>query len=217
MIKPIFKFKDNKQNIIKEILQNFPENYKEMEYVEPFCGFCTVCLNKEQSEIEVLNDLNQDVFNLNKILVEEKEEFCKMIKLKKSNKPIELCKDDLEKSVSYYLSLSKNPNTQKKEISKISNRLNESIFTNKKAIEIVYAFNNKNIFIFLDPPDWEDQETYSLMTLDDHETLSEELAKTNSKFMIVYKQHKVVKKLYKGFNFVPIKKGDKSYYLVKNY
>lgn len=45
----------------KEIIKNFPDGYT--TYVEPFCGACHVFFKKLPSEVEVLNDVDREIYN----------------------------------------------------------------------------------------------------------------------------------------------------------
>lgn len=49
-----------KQHLISEILPIIP---KHIQYVEPFCGGASVFWSKQKSDHEVINDINQAVFN----------------------------------------------------------------------------------------------------------------------------------------------------------
>ncbi len=47
------------------IIENFPSQYKDMEYFEPFCGAGNIILNKKISTIsETISDINQNLINL---------------------------------------------------------------------------------------------------------------------------------------------------------
>ena len=66
-IKPLIK-DNNKYLISSWIIEKFPENYKEMRYVEPYVGNGSVLLNKEKSIEEVVGDPSQEVINLWKVI-----------------------------------------------------------------------------------------------------------------------------------------------------
>ena len=46
------------------IISNFPENYQSMTYCEPFGGGGWVLFKKDESSVEIYNDLNSDLVNL---------------------------------------------------------------------------------------------------------------------------------------------------------
>jgi len=50
--------------IADKIISLFPEDYRNMTYIEPFFGSGTVFFRKAPSIVETINDLNEDVYNL---------------------------------------------------------------------------------------------------------------------------------------------------------
>ena len=61
----------NKQAIAQDIIKYFPEHNC---YVEPFFGAGGMFFNKPKANYNILNDLDSDVFNLFKVVVNQKEE-----------------------------------------------------------------------------------------------------------------------------------------------
>ena len=57
----IFKYPGSKWNIAGWIISHFPAHHS---YVEPFFGSGAVLFTKERSNIETVNDLNDDIINL---------------------------------------------------------------------------------------------------------------------------------------------------------
>ncbi len=57
-----------KQKLVTTILPLFPEH---ILYTEPFCGGAALFFSKPQSEIEVLNDLNQELINFYKVMQQD--------------------------------------------------------------------------------------------------------------------------------------------------
>jgi DNA adenine methylase len=99
-IRPPFKIHGGKNYLHGWIIDNFPENYEQLNYLEPFCGAASVFLNKKPSKTEILNDLDPGVVQILRALRDENNVFIK--KLKK----IEYCKESFEKSL--YEKTSKN-------------------------------------------------------------------------------------------------------------
>lgn len=88
IMRPAFKCHGGKFYLSKWIIENFPENYQNLTYIEPFCGGASVLLNKAPSETEIINDLDEDIVILYRVLRDQKEEFVKKlkkIKYKKAN------------------------------------------------------------------------------------------------------------------------------------
>jgi len=61
----------NKKKIAKEIQKHFPPH---KIYIEPFFGAGGMFFNKPKADINILNDLDSDVFNLFQLTIERKKE-----------------------------------------------------------------------------------------------------------------------------------------------
>ena len=57
------------------IISNFPEDYRKMHYVEPFGGGGWVLYKKDESYLEVYNDLNSQLVNLFEVIRDNYSEF----------------------------------------------------------------------------------------------------------------------------------------------
>lgn len=61
-LRPPFKIHGGKFYLSDWIIGNLPKGYKNMTYVEPFCGGGSVFLNKQKSNHEILNDIDYSVY-----------------------------------------------------------------------------------------------------------------------------------------------------------
>ncbi|HOV92254.1 MAG TPA: DNA adenine methylase [Candidatus Kapabacteria bacterium] len=66
-----------KRLLVKQILPLIPEH---KTYVEAFAGAAWLLFAKEESEVEVLNDINGDLVNLYRIVKYHLEEFCRQFR-----------------------------------------------------------------------------------------------------------------------------------------
>lgn len=57
-LRPLTKIFGGKHYLHRWIISNFPQNYQELVYLEPFCGAASVFLNKLRSKQEIINDLD---------------------------------------------------------------------------------------------------------------------------------------------------------------
>lgn len=90
-----FKIHGGKFYISSFVIEHFPENYTEYDYVEPFCGAGSVFFNKlpaNSPHYEVIADVDDGVIAIYKTLRDEPETFIN--KLKK----IEYCEKVFEKA-----------------------------------------------------------------------------------------------------------------------
>lgn len=78
-IRPPFKIHGGKWYLCEWIIDNFPKNYENLIYVEPFGGAASVLLNKKPSIKEVYNDLYGPTANIFNILKSNPKQFCDII------------------------------------------------------------------------------------------------------------------------------------------
>lgn len=69
MNKSPIRYFGGKNGFSNRILEHFPEEYTKMNYIEPFCGSAAMLFRKEKSPIEIINDLDQNIYTLFKILI----------------------------------------------------------------------------------------------------------------------------------------------------
>ena len=70
-MKSPIKYFGGKNGFANKILEYFPENYQNMNYVEPFCGSAAMLFHKERSSVEIINDLDNNIYSLFKILIDK--------------------------------------------------------------------------------------------------------------------------------------------------
>lgn len=74
---PIVPWIGGKRRLAKHILPLFP---KHTCYVEPFCGAAALYFLKEPSRVEVINDVNNELVNLYRMVKHHLEEFVRQFK-----------------------------------------------------------------------------------------------------------------------------------------
>jgi DNA adenine methylase len=79
-LRPPFKCHGGKKYLAKWIIDYFPANYQEMTYLEPFCGGANVLLNKDASKEEIINDLDEDIIILFRIIRDQSIQFIRKVK-----------------------------------------------------------------------------------------------------------------------------------------
>lgn len=79
--KPVIKCPNSKNTICDWIISSFPENYQEMIYLEPFCGDMSVLLNKENSQVEIVNDIDINIIQIYRALRDEPKELIRRLNL----------------------------------------------------------------------------------------------------------------------------------------
>jgi DNA adenine methylase len=65
------KYFGGKNGFANKILEYFPENYQQMNYIEPFCGSAAMLFHKEISPIEIINDIDENIYSLFTVLIDQ--------------------------------------------------------------------------------------------------------------------------------------------------
>ncbi|PYG88475.1 site-specific DNA-adenine methylase [Ruminiclostridium sufflavum DSM 19573] len=76
----VLKYPGSKWSMTDWIISNFPADYEKMTYLEPYAGSLAVFFNKKRSQIETINDLDNNITNLFEVIREQPEEFKRAIK-----------------------------------------------------------------------------------------------------------------------------------------
>ena len=70
-MKSILRYFGGKNGFANRILEYFPKDYSKMTYIEPFCGSAALLFHKEKSPVEIINDLDQNVYSLFKVIIDK--------------------------------------------------------------------------------------------------------------------------------------------------
>lgn len=245
--KPIFKSYKGRNHVAKWILEHFPDKYKDMCYIEPYCGGANLLLLKERSLTEIINDKNESIVSIYQCLRDEPKEFIRRLShykyceetFEKAKKKIDQ-EDYLEKSIVEYV-LKKMSKAELKnsfsnansldwkksiqELHDISHRLEEVFIFNKDAIEIIDTFNSSNALLYCDPPflyeNKSSKKVYSSdMETEIHINLSHALNSFKGKAIISGITSPLYNRLYKDWTMIrsKIKKdGKKAEVIWKNF
>lgn len=174
----LVKYVGGKFKLLDKLIPMFPRH---KNYVEPFCGSCTVLLNKPKSQIECVNDYNKDIWNLFNVIKNKVDEFDEALNwmfnsryqfyLFREQDPEKLT--DVERAVRFYyllkcayggkmLNPSFSPQKTRPEginfeivhdtIKQVYNRMKNVHIENLDFAECIERYNHKNVFFFLDPP-----------------------------------------------------------------
>lgn len=206
-----------KETIVKDY---FPNDYESMVYVEPFVGGGNIFFYKNPSVLEVINDLDKNIYNifkgaktythlevsnrLNKTY--SKEEFNEI----QYSKPT----DDFEIFCrSFYLlkkSIMGRGNCWKDTTSKMvvklegyKERLEDVKIYNTDYKELIYKYDSPQTFFYLDPPYDDSKSCYKHYSVDMFEMYSI-LSKIKGKFLLSYNNSDNIRELFKHFRIEEI-------------
>ena len=79
-IRPLFKCHGGKYYLSSWIIKEFPFDYEDMVYCEPYVGAGSVALNKKKSKEEIVNDINSNVVDMYKAIRDDGKAFISKIK-----------------------------------------------------------------------------------------------------------------------------------------
>ncbi len=77
----VLKYPGSKWSIADWIISYFPDDYEKMTYLEPYFGSGAIFFNKNRSKIETINDINDNVVNLFKVIRDRPDELSRAIQL----------------------------------------------------------------------------------------------------------------------------------------
>lgn len=209
-LKPPVKFAKEIKQITKWVLENFPSNYEELAYCEPFCGGAPVYLNKSPSNEEVIADIDPSLICIFKALRDEPKEFISKIKKIKFNESSfdkvfrasqSRIPDYIENGINEYIlrkmsrgGLKKaffktsEDNWEKdiKELILISKRIKDCHILNDSFKEILKICDEEGTLIYLNPPELpgKGEPEPENMSIDDHVLLLNMVKGTRSKIIL---------------------------------
>ena len=67
-MKSPIKYFGGKNGFANKIIEFFPKNYQTMNYIEPFCGSAAMLFHKERSPVEIINDIDNNIYSIFKVL-----------------------------------------------------------------------------------------------------------------------------------------------------
>jgi DNA adenine methylase len=223
----------------KTILPLIPEHEI---YVEPFVGGGSVFYGKKPSKVEVINDLDTEVYNchlggkksgyLGKFAVTLSEEEFHAVRKSKPITPVDiLIKVNVLQSNSYlgmcktFINEESTRWRQKspKDYPKYADRLKDTIILNE-SYENLFKYDSPTTFFYLDPP-YEDSKktTSNLYKSIDYHALRDLLKNLQGKFLLSINDSPFIRDLFKDFTIQEIatryvlKKRTEIELLIKNY
>lgn len=218
-----------KSRLYKQLIELFPEH---LYYCEIFGGAGWVLLNKDESTIEIFNDIDGNIVNLFRVIRDFPGEFVNRLTLdvvarrtfdEYKKLPFDLL-DPIDRAVKWYYiyynsynadmtsliqrKVKTNPNrfnTRLPDLVKIlADRLINVVMEDLDFRDLIRKYDNKDFFFYLDPP-YYDTHGYEIpFTEEDHIALCESLKGIKGKFLLSYNDHPYVRSLYSDFNITTV-------------
>jgi DNA adenine methylase len=206
-VRPLLKTGKGKYHLASWIISNFPDNYTQLEYLEPYVQSGGVFLNKNTSCEETINDTDSGLILIYKTLRDDAQDFFKKIKRIKYNfntfqKALKHkeSQDYVENAIHEFIARKMSKSCKKQvfaddehswdsiveELPIIIEKFKDIHILNKPAFETIYAYNDANVFTYVDPPLVADSiyVAENEMSQVDHIKLFELLNQFNGKVMI---------------------------------
>ena len=222
MMKPPINRMGGKSRLRKEIISMIPNH---VCYVEPFFGAGWVYWAKEESEVEVINDKDQELINLFRIIKEHPEELERILRYEfVSRDKFDFYKEidtkyltDIQRAARYLYIVSNSFASKgvsfgygalKKPSQKIfledfkilRDRLKNTYVENKDVLDIINRYDRENTFFFCDPPYYKTTGYLEKFKEEDHIKLKDALENISGKFLLTINDHEEIRELYKSFN-----------------
>lgn len=226
-IKPIFSSK--RIGFSKWAITHFPDNYQNMIYLEPYYNDLSILINKEKSNVEIINHNNESILNIYRSVRNEPKEFLNKIRKHKiSKKYFDTIQsqnvdklDYLESAVAELFLIKSSLQEQKslfnknltltswksylKNISNFSKRINEVFLFNENPIFLIESFNFEDCFLYCSPPHLKESNNSkklyeSDISMEEHKNISYLLDSFKGKVILSGIISPLYKRIYKNWN-----------------
>ena len=221
---PFIPWMGGKSRLADKILPLYPEHHC---YVECFAGAGALLFKKEESKVEVLNDLNGELVNLYRVVQHHLVEFLKqfewalvsrqIFEWAKMSAPVTLT--DIQRAARFYYlqrcafgarptgqTFGTAPSSKPKfNLRRIEETLSEAKFRlDRVYIEnlpwqnVIERYDRPDTLFYCDPPYW-DTEGYGVeFGIEQYEEMAERARTIQGKMIISINDHKEMKRVYKG-------------------
>lgn len=215
-MKPPFGRLGGKRLLALRIIEMFPDNYD--TFVEPFLGAGNIFFRlKPHPDIkEVINDKDNDVIKIMKLLKDRGDWVDNNIEKKISRKHFDKIKNKndalstLEKFKMSFFSNARtfNPTKEgkliKTDFSKYKDRLKNTVILNQNFATVIKKYDSPNTFFYLDPP-YESEEQLDYKDYVRPEEVYDAIKDIKGKFLLSYNDSSNIRNIFKKYNITTIR------------
>lgn len=215
-MQPFFSRLGGKNKLKKHLISLFPEH---AIYVEPFIGAGSIFLYKKEAEINVINDLDKDIYHLWVDTRDVKPEIITDFDLSADRNKFENFKVKTFKNKNkrlyrnlYLSSCSFSSNRRnyfdgkkllikyKKNITKYQDKLKNTIILNLPFEKVIKKYDSVSTFFYLDPPYHYSKKVrhYKHQTVNPYDVLNV-CKKIKGKFLLSYNDTPKIREIFKDF------------------
>lgn len=222
MLVPPISRMGGKSKLRKKIIELIPEH---ICYVEPFFGAGWVYFGKDESQVEVINDIDKELINLFRTIKYHEPEIQRLLNYEFSSRDIfNKYKNDFpetltepyrairflylisqsfaSKGTSYGYGTTKSPSSKifnNEILKKVRDRLHNTYVENLDFKQIIEKYDRDHTFFFCDPP-YIDTSGYGVKFGEsEHIALKNCLVNIKGKVLLTLNDHPKVRELYKDF------------------
>ena len=225
MVTPVIPWIGGKRRLAKHIIPLFPEHKC---YVEPFCGAAAIFFMKEPSKVEVINDLNNELIHLYRVIQSHPEEFCRQFKWALSSRtiyrwlqdiPVETLTDIQRAARFYYLqklafgghvsgqtfgtATTTPPRLNlfriEEELSSAHLRLASTYIEHLSWQDCIAKYDRPHSLFYLDPPYWQTAGYGTPFELDQYQQLAEIMQSLQGKAILSINDHPEMRETFAAF------------------
>jgi DNA adenine methylase len=225
MLNPPISRMGGKSKLRKQILNLIPEHTC---YIEPFFGAGWVFFGKDPSKVEVINDVDQELMNLFKMIKHHPKEIQRLLQYEVSGRDMYyehknvqintlteieravrfiyvISQSFASKGISYGYGTNTRPSPQifdTSRLEELKERLRNTYIENQSFEEIFRRYDRPHSFYFLDPPYFETDGYQAKFGLEEQLRLRDMLNGIQGKFLLTINDHPEVRQWYKGYNMI---------------
>ncbi len=225
-VQPFIPWLGGKRRLARQILPLFPEHAC---YVEPFCGAAALFfLREEPAKAEVLNDINEDLVNLYRVVQHHLDEFVRqfrwalvsrqMFDWAKATPPATLT--DIQKAARFYYlqklcfsgkvsgrtfgtATTSAPRLNllriEEELSEVHLRLARVTVEHLPWRECVEKYDRPHTLFYLDPPYWQVEGYGVPFGLEEYQALAQIMARIQGKAILSINDHPEMRRAFGAF------------------
>jgi len=225
------RYLGGKSILSKQIIPLIPEH---ITYCEVFAGAAWMFFKKEPSKIEIINDINNDLVTLYRVVKNHLEEFAKWFRwmvvgrdeYKRLREENPLSLTDIQRAARFYyllrcgyagkLDFNYATSPQRKpainllrleqDLSEAHARLSGAYIECLPYEVCFQKFDKPETFFYIDPPYWDCESYYgkNIFGKEDFNKLRDIMSGLNGKFIMSINDKKPIREIYKQFNIIEV-------------
>lgn len=222
---PVIPWIGGNRRLAKQLLPLFPKHHC---YIEPFAGGAALFFLKAQSPVEVLNDCNNDLVTLYRVLQHHLDEFVRHFRWALVSRQIfewlkitpEETLTDIQRAARFYylqrmafggkvssrtfgIASTSPPRLNllriEEDLSQAHLRLARVYIEHLDWRRCIEKYDRKDSFFFCDPPYWQTEGYGVDFGFEQYQSLAEAMKSSQGRFLLTVNDHEAMRKVFAGF------------------